>query len=136
MIRRPPRATRPDTLFPYTPLFRSQADVRSSAALRHGRGLCSALAIMKPKFAVATGPEPIYLAAVHLGRDKQSTLVFSGGGRPKETFALSSREQLILALQILLNELVALRSEEHTSELQSLMRIYTSALLLKKQKHN
>src|SRR3546814_2611986 len=118
---------------------------------------------MKPKFAVATGPEPIYLAAVHLGRDKQSTLVFSGGGRPKETFALSSREQLILALQILLNERVALsvgghvpgpaelvqmhqasgelrgsyvqiswsgtgswevrRSEEHTSELQSLMRI-------------
>src|SRR3546814_7456724 len=101
---------------------------------------------MKPKFAVATGPEPIYLAAVHLGRDKQSTLVFSGGGRPKETFALSSREQLILALQILLNERVALsvgghvpgpaelvqmhqasgelrgRSEEHTSELQSLMR--------------
>src|SRR3546814_8185264 len=125
MIRRPPRATRPDTLFPYTPLFRSQADVRSSAALRHGRGLCSALAIMKPKFAVATGPEPIYLAAVHLGRDKQSTLVFSGGGRPKETFALSSREQLILAL----------RSEEHTSELQSLMRISYAVFCLKKKKN-
>src|SRR3546814_6712265 len=127
MIRRPPRATRPDTLFPYTPLFRSQADVRASAALRHGRGLCSALAIMKPKFAVATGPEPIYLAAVHLGRDKQSTLVFSGGGRPKETFALSSREQLILALQILLTELVALSVGVHVPGPAELVQMHQAS---------
>src|SRR3546814_7877261 len=32
MIRRPPRSTRTDTLFPYTTLFRSHAEVQSSAA--------------------------------------------------------------------------------------------------------
>src|SRR3546814_1193016 len=82
---------------------------------------------MKPKFAVATGPEPIYLAAVHLGRDKQSTLVFSGGGRPKETFALSSREQLILALQILLNERVALSVGGHVPGPAELVQMHQAS---------
>src|SRR3546814_15675969 len=38
MIRRPPRSTRTDTLFPYTTLFRSAAQ-RGQAVLRHGRHL-------------------------------------------------------------------------------------------------
>src|SRR3546814_16411297 len=37
MIRRPPRSTRTDTLFPYTTLFRSRGEARKSEALR-GRG--------------------------------------------------------------------------------------------------
>src|SRR3546814_17442264 len=52
MIRRPPRSTRTDTLFPYTTLFRSPAHSRSEAAdradagtlHRHGSGLCEGAA--------------------------------------------------------------------------------------------
>src|SRR3546814_14580662 len=41
MIRRPPRSTRTDTLFPYTTLFRAQADERGRNADRnHRRALC------------------------------------------------------------------------------------------------
>src|SRR3546814_13542512 len=37
MIRRPPRYTRTDTLFPYTPLFRSEGDIRVSVRAPVGR---------------------------------------------------------------------------------------------------
>src|SRR3546814_19236563 len=39
MIRRPPRSTRTDTLFPYTTLFRSHVDDRTAAAFDHVRDL-------------------------------------------------------------------------------------------------
>src|SRR3546814_19504485 len=38
MIRRPPRSTRSDTLFPYTPLFRSESDRRHAAGIRPAGG--------------------------------------------------------------------------------------------------
>src|SRR3546814_20051834 len=79
MIRRPPRATRPDTLFPYTTLF------RSGSAGWHGRRGC------------ADRP-----SAASIGRDSR----YSGRRR----------------------------SEEHTSELQSLMRISYAVVCLKKKK--
>src|SRR3546814_13323751 len=37
MIRRPPRSTRTDTLFPYTTLFRSQANAESTRIIEHGK---------------------------------------------------------------------------------------------------
>src|SRR3546814_11092631 len=39
MIRRPPRSTRTDTLFPYTPLFRSRAELSGAALRTRPRGL-------------------------------------------------------------------------------------------------
>src|SRR3546814_12665498 len=83
MIRRPPRSTRTDTLFPYTTLFRSGGfgavdDLLRRAPAEH-----------------ADDPRP----------------------------------------QIGLGEIVA-RSEEHTSELQSLMRISYAVFCLKKKKKN
>src|SRR3546814_10684722 len=77
MIRRPPRSTRTDTLFPYTTLFRSD---RSTPAHRLGR-------------------DPL---AAHARREPVTYLIF--------------------------------RSEEHTSELQSLMRISYAVFCLKKKK--
>src|SRR3546814_6339846 len=74
MIRRPPRSTRTDTLFPYTTLFRSRA-----APVRAGR------------------PVP-----------------------PNRRAAAADRRS-------------APRSEEHTSELQSLMRISYAVFCLKKK---
>src|SRR3546814_7948535 len=84
MIRRPPRSTRTDTLFPYTTLFRS-----------HGR---TSLAL------------PDRLA------------------RAVESHSLRPRQWAVRALPS-----PAWRSEEHTSELQSLMRISYAVFCLKKK---
>src|SRR3546814_6608599 len=80
MIRRPPRSTRTDTLFPYTTLFRSHQHVRREPRCRRGRG--------QALYARCQG---------------------------------QSRRQR--------------RSEEHTSELQSLMRISYAVFCLKKNNH-
>src|SRR3546814_1024923 len=86
MIRRPPRSTRTDTLFPYTTLFRSAFDRRE--------GVLPAV------------------DARDLGHQRLGVGMIGGGeqrlGRP--------------------------RSEEHTSELQSLMRISYAVFCLKKKK--
>src|SRR3546814_5228450 len=82
MIRRPPRSTRTDTLFPYTTLFRS------------------------PALALALGKDE----AARLLDDAVDGGEAEPGARPD-------------------------RSEEHTSELQSLMRISYAVFCLKK-KHN
>src|SRR3546814_3265483 len=85
MIRRPPRSTRTDTLFPYTTLFRS---TQSRHNHRQNRDT--------PEYIdIRIGP--------------------SGKGRPDDR----SR---------------AIRSEEHTSELQSLMRISYAVFCLNKKK--
>src|SRR3546814_4572131 len=83
MIRRPPRSTRTDTLFPYTTLFRSGPSRQDRAAGDFQRGTGARLR----------------------GAGGQG---LAGGGRR------------------------GARSEEHTSELQSLMRISYAVLCLKK----
>src|SRR3546814_9896027 len=93
MIRRPPRSTRTDTLFPYTTLFRS---TDAAAQRRHQ------LAHLIRRLAIA--------------REEDE----SQGIRGLEEALFHGRE----------------RSEEHTSELQSLMRISYAVFCLKKKKHN
>src|SRR3546814_6591911 len=97
MLRRPPRSTRPDTLFPYTSLFRSVAARR----LRQGGHGCAP---------VGEGGEAPLDEVAHPGR---------AGGQHR-------RPQLGV-------EVVEDRSEEHTSELQSLMRISYAVFCLKKK---
>src|SRR3546814_3420464 len=102
MLRRPPRSTRTDTLFPYTTLFRSLA----GALLIVSAGLLAKLPAL-------------------LNRPDIYASVLSSGGRiSKFTEVLSEarRENG--------------RSEEHTSELQSLMRISYAVFCLKKNKRN
>src|SRR3546814_9385469 len=94
MIRRPPRSTRTDTLFPYTTLFRSGADPRCG---RKGRRGC------------ASGEIPVRNAAARRSRGPGRGLG-RGSGTPGPG-----------------------RSEEHTSELQSLLRISYAVLCLKKK---
>src|SRR3546814_19588559 len=103
MIRRPPRSTRTDTLFPYTTLFRSEqlADDDDDMDNLH-RHLFTVLMDREWKHGVA--------AAVDV------TLL----GRYYERFADHAVE-------------VGRRSEEHTSELQSLMRISYAVFCLKKK---
>src|SRR3546814_12440327 len=90
MIRRPPRSTRTDTLFPYTTLFRSRP--RGSPYLGRSAGHAGFAAAGLPCHAAG-----------------------AAGRRPE-----GGRQQP--------------RSEEHTSELQSLMRISYAVFCLKKKK--
>src|SRR3546814_2204121 len=102
MIRRPPRSTRTDTLFPYTPLFRSAdpAPVRGQLRRRAVRRRAG------PGRAAAAGAVPALLC------------------RP-EPRAFRARPGDVRGRA---------RSEEHTSELQSLMRISYAVFCLKKKK--
>src|SRR3546814_2138348 len=92
MIRRPPRSTRTDTLFPYTTLFRS---TKCSFDDRLSHAICVEEGVSMPP----------RLVRVDLAR---------GGIEPIVT--------------------ISPRSEEHTSELQSLMRISYAVFCLKKKK--
>src|SRR3546814_3345667 len=90
MIRRPPRSTLTDTLFPYTTLFRSGLGHRGRLFL----------------FIPATADD-----------------------------AVPERRAFLERLQPLSIDEVVRRSEEHTSELQSLMRISYAVICLKKKKN-
>src|SRR3546814_10322108 len=112
MIRRPPRSTRTDTLFPYTTLFRSIDDIdfRHRQARARGQLLDDA-----DEFG---GGAPVHLARlVHL----QDDLVGVPEREEVHRRRRDERDQ---------------RSEEHTSELQSLMRISYAVFCLKKKKNN
>src|SRR3546814_1874212 len=111
MIRRPPRSTRTDTLFPYTTLFRSHAVERDRALGGDERGKIARQAD-RDAFRIA-------LAAHldHLG----DAVDMAGDDMPAHFVA-----QLHRAFE---------RSEEHTSELQSLMRISYAVFCLKKKKN-
>src|SRR3546814_7656678 len=92
MIRRPPRSTRTDTLFPYTTLFRSRPIV----------------------------PEPANSARGQVYRER-----FHNRDVVRRDRNRSYRQRASPG-----------RSEEHTSELQSLMRISYAVFCLKKKKKN
>src|SRR3546814_9833612 len=117
MIRRPPRSTRTDTLFPYTTLFRSTR--RQQARKRNGR---------------SAGPCGPYRQGRRLGRaasgqcadfGRNRTQVGSCSGKGGDDGGPSCQH---------FRSLRAIRSEEHTSELQSLMRISYAVFCLKKKK--
>src|SRR3546814_6579957 len=122
MIRRPPRSTRTDTLFPYTTLFRSAlAGIEQAGFL-------------------------VDLAAVFQNLDLAARLVFDGllhephrvdvldhAARAERAARLAHRHIDVGAHRALVH-----RSEEHTSELQSPMRISYAVFCLKKKtnQHN
>src|SRR3546814_10077826 len=99
MIRRPPRSTRTDTLFPYTTLFRS-------------------------------------LIALTAGREGAVTQLLADGQATAATGYLDQLQQIFpnrLYIEIVRRDDPVERSEEHTSELQSLMRISYAVFCLKKK---
>src|SRR3546814_1752796 len=122
MIRRPPRSTRTDTLFPYTTLFRSFVRSRSflGGDVRRRRSLFEFV------FAVGfqrRGDGLGLFFLEHRGDDVDAlALHFGFVGRTRDVDADGHRD---FGVQL------ALRSEEHTSELQSLMRISYAVFCLK-----
>src|SRR3546814_2768828 len=107
MIRRPPRSTRTYTLFPYTTLFRSQHSLQAITVPPR----------QKRKAKVLTAVLNSSLAAWFYFHDTANL----GADRAK----VHQGELLKLPFD---------RSEEHTSELQSLMRISYAVFCLKKKK--
>src|SRR3546814_9532197 len=118
MLRRPPRVTRPDTLFPYTTLFRSpprRDRRRRRRARRRGRR-------SDPLGRHRRGRQD------HLSRCRRHHKGCGGAGGGGGGTAMTSDPKTVRP------ELVEGRSEEHTSELQSLMRISYAVFCLKKKK--
>src|SRR3546814_13765900 len=101
MIRRPPRSTRTDTLFPYTTLFRSEAELSRAQMLTE-------MARMSLDDGMTLQIHP----GVYRNHNPQ---VMQRFGRDKGA------------------DIPVARSEEHTSELQSLMRISYAVFCLKKK---
>src|SRR3546814_3020914 len=127
MIRRPPRSTRTDTLFPYTTLFRSRFVARAARLFAHpGFG---------DRFHPETkcGREPMYDLVIRGG-----TVVDGTGGEPFAADVAIDGDRIVAVganLSAGREEVDAsgrIRSEEHTSELQSLMRISYAVFCLKK----
>src|SRR3546814_9086981 len=119
MIRRPPRSTRTDTLFPYTTLFRS--DRRLSA----GR-LLFARIWRRDHIDQRRNADPVQAADDHRRLHPHELLDLPVGEPCQPRLFLHARRHLVPAV----------RSEEHTSELQSLMRISYAVLCLKKKTDN
>src|SRR3546814_1272119 len=117
MIRRPPRSRRTDTLFPYTTLFRSP-------------GMNEA--IVKWLRALATETRDFYEGLDHRQRTGRGNhRYWAGLGVAAAGGAAGDRALFDWGLE---SYRIGVRSEEHTSELQSLMRISYAVFCLKKKK--
>src|SRR3546814_2140561 len=105
MIRRPPRSTRTDTLFPYTTLFRSRpADIDYSDRVQLRN---------------------LHKRLVHIAISVISSIKVSGHRLGEHLMALNTDQ---------LDRRISDRSEEHTSELKSLMRISYAVFCLNNKK--
>src|SRR3546814_10386800 len=109
MIRRPPRSTRTDTHFPYTTLFRSISGAQAN------------------------------LAVAQRAYDRQSELMKSGfttkAAYDDAMNELAKARNELANARAQSNNASAARSEEHTSELQSLMSLSYAVFCLKKKNH-
>src|SRR3546814_2718643 len=103
MIRRPPRSTRTDTLFPYTTLFRSGGGLR---------------ALWGAPSAAPSNLNPLRARGIFAARKDNH---------------MAAKKQKDSSADLRMNEKKWTRSEEHTSELQSLMRISYAVFCLKKK---
>src|SRR3546814_7394575 len=120
MLRRPPGSTRTDTLFPYTTLFRSLSRRAGRHARRH------------PLRQPDPHRRPVMIQHAsrlrrHIATAALATFV---------TVSLSPAAQAAGSSMPWEAPLQSIRSEEHTSELQSLMRISYAVFCLINKKNN
>src|SRR3546814_9061265 len=123
MIRRPPRSTRTDTLFPYTTLFRS-IEAREQRKARTGRQTDRLARLPRTGWTHRRHDRPHEPGDDDGEADQQRRLdpcewpaMRQATPQSSQSFRLVQRHN---------------RSEEHTSELQSLMRISYAVFCLKK----
>src|SRR3546814_5288306 len=124
MIRRPPRSTRTDTLLPYTSLFRSAlsaldcSNTDSPVSVRSSGGALARLVSADHSASLTSGVTSTFSCA--------SSEATHSAAHVRSVSSWMSRKGW--------NASVSVRSEEHTSELQSLMRISYAVFCLKKKK--
>src|SRR3546814_20030595 len=117
MIRRQPRSTRTDTLFPYPPRFRSNGEWMDRLDEQQRRAAGSRMPLLSNRLVlIAPADSPLRLRL----SPELPLRALLGDGR----LAVGDPAH------------VPARSEEHTSELQSLMRISYAVFCLKKKKIN
>src|SRR3546814_9842505 len=121
MIRRPPRSTRTDTLFPYTTLFRS---VEKFTVLEHDGVIYGCVAVI-PYISESMAE----MACLIVQQEWQGT----GEGEMLLRHAELRARAMGAKRLFVLTTRTSHRSEEHTSELQSLMRISYAVFCLKKK---
>src|SRR3546814_7267101 len=121
MIRRPPRSTRTDTLFPYTTLFRSYSAAKA-ALTNFSKSLSKELGEQGIRVnTVSPGPVQTEL---WLGKHGVASTLAKASGSAADDIVESAAAG------------AETRSEEHTSELQSLMRNSYAVFCLKKKKQH
>src|SRR3546814_4608470 len=129
MIRPPPRSTRTDTLFPYTTLFRSGGSLEPPCSFLD-KEAGSSVACSFPK----TNPLPREGEGVwrcNRKRTSRSPLFYQASN-----CCWSALMSASISASCARRASIVRRSEEHTSELQSLMRISYAVFCLKKKKRN
>src|SRR3546814_5805637 len=158
MVRRPPRSTRTDTLFPYTTLFRSSAKGDSGCDRPRRRGRRKLFddqslfeSLHQSTFGIRFFLRECTLVGVRQQRDGITSVDMFGRGRSRhlqrsaighdgEPAATHGMRTWFVRARHRRDHRqpngvgVPTRSEEHTSELQSLMRISYAVFCLKKQK--
>src|SRR3546814_2996830 len=135
MIRRPPISTRTDTLFPYTTLFRSC------------RAACGSLSVppLENSACPPRGTRRRQAARHRVDFGQRGQIVVEQFGqdrlrRPRRHRARKAEAQMAFGIEaqgegrLVAGALASRRSEEHTSALQSLMRISYAVFCLKKKK--
>src|SRR3546814_6549575 len=115
MIRRPPRSTRTDTLFPYTTLFRSRfsAGITRNILYRN---------VAEPR-------------RRDVGKHPGFVILHRVQGNGDSADAAVSLCRKFIRISGTINAAWKVRSEEHTSELQSLMRISYAVFCLQKKNY-
>src|SRR3546814_9035570 len=125
MIRPPPRSTRTDTLFPYTTLFRSERLCRRVRRRAHQIVEHQPLDLGADDIVVGeVGAELLLVLGV-----AQAESEIDRVGDMKDVVGEQRPVAIVLIIAVV-------RAEEHTSELQSLMRISYDVFCLKKQERN
>src|SRR3546814_8235887 len=136
MLRRPPRSTRTDTLFPYTTLFRSRRQAAEVQPRCPTRGSAQRAIDMGAAFPIHAQPRA--QAVIDIAQPRIQLMPRLAARRPcgvavqQVQFRHAGRDQDALVEMPGVIEAEAERSEEHTSELQSLMRISYAVFCLKK----
>src|SRR3546814_5679819 len=113
MIRRPPRSTRTDTLFPYTTLFRSDGEMSATGS------------ITSVSFSSLMFPSAVNCSTTTVQSSAATSVLVA------RLYKWSAKCFARTALEFSRSD--HRRSDEHTSELQSLMRISYAVFCLKKQ---